>query len=47
MTILTPETLSLLTDTLGIPTPSYNEFNVPVAFLRNCGTWKGLLNGWI
>jgi hypothetical protein len=26
---------------LGIPIPSYNEFGVPLAFLRNCGTWEG------
>jgi hypothetical protein len=26
---------------LGIPTPSHNEFDVPLAFLRNCGTWEG------
>lgn len=32
----------MLTDVLGIPMPSYNEFNVPLAFLCNCGTWEGI-----
>jgi hypothetical protein len=26
---------------LVIPTTHYNEFNVPLAFLHNCGTWEG------
>ena len=29
------------TGELAIPTVSYNEFNVPLAFLHNCGTWEG------
>lgn len=30
------------TGELAIPTVTYNEFNVPVAFLQNCGTWEGM-----
>jgi hypothetical protein len=26
---------------LGIPKVSYDQFQVPFAFLRNCGTWEG------
>jgi hypothetical protein len=29
------------TGELLIPTTHYNEFNVPVAFLNNCGIWEG------
>jgi hypothetical protein len=36
------EALPEETTMLGIPTPSYNEFDVPIAFLRNCGTWEGI-----
>ena len=35
------EPLSYEAAMLGIPIPSYNEFGVPLAFLRNCGTWEG------
>lgn len=32
----------LATDgSLTISSPTYNEFRVPIAFLRNCGTWEG------
>lgn len=30
------------TDGLGIPSLTCNEFKVPLAFLRNCGTWEGV-----
>lgn len=30
------------TGELAIPTVTYDEFNVPVAFLQNCGTWEGM-----
>jgi hypothetical protein len=26
---------------MGIPTVSCNEFGVPIAFQKNCGTWEG------
>lgn len=26
---------------IAIPTVSYDSFNVPIAFLHNCGTWEG------
>jgi hypothetical protein len=26
---------------LAVPVVNVNEFNVPLAFLRNCGTWEG------
>jgi hypothetical protein len=26
---------------LVVPTTHYNEFNVPIAFLKNCGIWEG------
>lgn len=26
---------------LAVPPVTYNEFNVPLAFLRNCATWEG------
>ncbi|MEO0457090.1 MAG: hypothetical protein AAF152_11005 [Cyanobacteria bacterium P01_A01_bin.114] len=26
---------------ISLPTVTYNEFQVPLAFLRNCGTWEG------
>jgi hypothetical protein len=29
------------TEGLSVPIVSYDEFNVPLAFLRNCGTWEG------
>jgi hypothetical protein len=29
------------TGELAIPVVSYNKFQVPLAFLRNCGTWEG------
>jgi hypothetical protein len=28
--------------TMTIPTLRYDEFGVPLAFLRNCGTWEGV-----
>ncbi len=36
-----PFFLSAETSVLNIPRVSYDEFNVPLAFLRNCGTWEG------
>jgi hypothetical protein len=30
------------TDGMGIPSLSYDEFGVPLAFLRNCGIWEGV-----
>jgi hypothetical protein len=29
------------TELLNVPTPTYNAFQVPLAFLHNCGTWEG------
>jgi hypothetical protein len=29
------------TGAMTIPTITYDAFNVPLAFLRNCGTWEG------
>jgi hypothetical protein len=29
------------TGELAIPSVSYDEFGVPIAFLHNCGTWEG------
>ncbi|MGL6344386.1 MAG: hypothetical protein ACRC80_35215, partial [Waterburya sp.] len=29
------------TSVLNFPQINYDEFNVPLAFLRNCGTWEG------
>ncbi|MEO1403532.1 MAG: hypothetical protein AAFV72_20110 [Cyanobacteria bacterium J06635_1] len=26
---------------IALPTVTYDEFRVPLAFLRNCGTWEG------
>ncbi|NJK57577.1 MAG: DUF3598 family protein [Pleurocapsa sp. SU_5_0] len=37
----TPFFLSAETSGLDFPRISYDEFNVPLAFLRNCGTWEG------
>ena len=37
----TPFFLTDDTDALRLPELTYNEFNVPLAFLRNCGTWEG------
>lgn len=34
--------LSSETGELTIPVVSYDEFNVPLAFLHNCGTWEGI-----
>jgi hypothetical protein len=36
-----PPFLTFETEELKIPTVTYNEFHVPLAFLRNCGTWEG------
>jgi hypothetical protein len=30
-------------ESLTIPTIHYDEFGVPIAFLRNCGTWEGVV----
>ncbi|MGL5795124.1 MAG: hypothetical protein ACRC06_12130 [Waterburya sp.] len=37
----TPFFLGAETSVLNFPHINYDEFNVPVAFLRNCGTWEG------
>jgi hypothetical protein len=37
----TPFFLATETSVLNLPQISYDEFNVPLAFLRNCGTWSG------
>jgi hypothetical protein len=37
----TPFFLAAETSVLNLPQISYDEFNVPLAFLRNCGTWEG------
>jgi hypothetical protein len=29
------------TEVFRVPTPTYNAFQVPLAFLHNCGTWEG------
>ncbi|GAB4529568.1 MAG: hypothetical protein Tsb0014_11570 [Pleurocapsa sp.] len=36
-----PFFLAAETSALTIPTVNYDEYNVPIAFLRNCGTWEG------
>jgi hypothetical protein len=36
-----PLTTSDTTSEIGIPTITYNADQVPLAFLRNCGTWEG------
>ncbi|WP_404790638.1 hypothetical protein [Altericista sp. CCNU0014] len=44
MTELKPGILpfpTLETGELAIPSVSYDEFQVPLAFLYNCGTWEG------
>jgi hypothetical protein len=44
MTQFGQNTLPFPTNELGellIPQVNYNEFNVPFAFLNNCGTWEG------
>jgi hypothetical protein len=37
----TPFFLAAETSALRIPTVHYDENDVPLAFLRNCGTWEG------
>lgn len=44
MTKLSTETAFFLaaeTSALTIPTVHYDEYNVPLAFLKNCGIWEG------
>lgn len=43
MTELPLKTFFQLSETEGLVVPAitYNEFNVPLAFLRNCATWEG------
>lgn len=36
-----PPFLSAATGDVQVPTVRLNEFNVPLAFLQNCGTWEG------
>lgn len=36
-----PTSLASETEKLAAPAVSYDEFNVPLAFLGNCGTWEG------
>jgi hypothetical protein len=37
----TPPFLTSETGELAVPVVGYDEFNVPFAFLGNCGTWEG------
>lgn len=38
---MTSDPAAPIISTANLPQPSYNQFQVPKAFSRNCGTWEG------